>query len=211
MRAGMLRHPPRRVKPQLDEGGSCFARQKRGFTEKEWKKKQEGRRIPRLMQGAVTWRRAGRGAAGPCGRPNDYKGREDLGPGSAAARGQRRRTCRHGLNSMPPVGKGGLMRSSFGFACPSDFKLCFPSNRETRFPGQSIPKRRGEFLKAGPACPYPCEGKVIINLPPVPEDVRKRIDVQTGCMFLHGSRSRTAVPGFFPEFELRPDVLQLVF
>ena len=61
MRAGMLRHPPRRVKPQLDEGGSGFARQKRGFTEKEWKKKQEGRRIPHLMQGAVTWRRAGRG------------------------------------------------------------------------------------------------------------------------------------------------------
>lgn len=156
MRAGMLRHPPRRVKPQLDEGGGGFARQKRGFTEKEWKKKQEGRRIPHLMQGAVTWRRAGRGEPqAPCGRPNDYKGREALDPGSAAARGQRRRACRHGLNSMPPVGKGGLMRSSFRFACPSDFKLRFPSNRETRFSGQSIPKRRREFLKAGPTGPYP--------------------------------------------------------
>ena len=72
---------------------------------------------------------------------------------------------------------------------------------QTRFSGlwtrvfSGEPQRRISEIRHKPAAIILLNEKSIINLPPVSADVRKMIDVQTGCMFLDGSRSHISVPG----------------
>lgn len=150
MRAGMLRHPPRRVKPQLDEGGGRFCAPKMERYGKGMEQKPEGRRCLRFAHPLRRVVRAVREIAVLQWGTELTRAIQPDKPGFTVS----------GLGSFPESCRGEILKSG--------------ANRRLLF----------FWGKKG-----------IINLPPVSADVRKMIDVQTDCMFLDGSRSRSSVPG----------------